>query len=207
MRARRREDSKFGHHAKHTFSSGHGFSRADTRARRAALAAEGTSTPSRHGAIAGTYFVTSRTWESRKLFVTEPMCQLFVDTLVRYQQAEAFALHAFVLMPDRFHILLTPAPDKTLERAVQVIKGGSAHTLGKEPHLRFPVWQRGFSDHRIRDAVDYDVHGRYIEQNPVRGHLVGEAKEYRWSSATGAFEHDPTPQGLKPAERVASRHG
>jgi putative transposase len=165
------------------------------------------STPSRHGAIAGTYFVTSRTWESRKLFVTEPMCQLFVDTLVRYQQAEAFALHAFVLMPDHFHIVLTPAPDKTLERAVQLIKGGSARTLGKGLHLRFPVWQRGFSDHRIRDAVDYDVHVRYIEQNPVRGHLVAEAKECRWSSATGAFEMDPPPQGLKPAERIASRHG
>jgi putative transposase len=165
------------------------------------------STPSRHGTVAGTYFVTSRTWESRKLFVTEPMCQLFVDTLVRYERAEAFALHAFILMPDHFHILLTPAHDKTLERAVQLMKGGSAHTLGKELHLRFPVWQPGFSDHRIRDAVDYDVHVLYIEQNPVRGHLVGEAEEYRWSSATGAFELDPTPQGLKPAERVVGRHG
>jgi putative transposase len=165
------------------------------------------STPSRHRTVAGTYFVTSRTWESRKLFVTEPMCQHFVDNFVRYQQVQAFALHAFVLMPNHFHILLTPVRDKTLERAVQLINGGSAHTLGKELHLRFPVWRRGFSDHRIRDAADYDVHVRYIEQNPVREHLVRKAKEYRWSSATGAFELDPTPQGLKPAERVAGRHG
>ena len=165
------------------------------------------STPSRHGTVAGTYFVTSRTWESRKLFVTEPMRQLFVDTLLRYRQTGAFALHAFVLMPDHFHVLLTPARDKTLERAVQLIKGGSAHALGKERQLRFPVWQRGFSDHRIRDAADYDNHVRYIEQNPVRKRIVTEDKEYRWSSATGAFELDPTPQGLKPAERVAGRHG
>ena len=132
------------------------------------------------------------------MFVTEPMRQLFVDTLLRYRQTGAFALHAFVLMPDHFHVLLTPARDKTLERAFQLIKGGSAHALGKERQLRFPVWQRGFSDHRIRDAADYDNHVGYIEQNPVRKRIVTEDKEYRWSSATGAFELDPTPQGRSP---------
>jgi putative transposase len=166
------------------------------------------SSPRRHGSVAGTYFVTSRTWESRKLFIAEPICQVFVDTLLRYRQDGAFALHAFVLMPDHFHILLTPAQDKTLERAVQLIKGGSAHALGKERQLRFPVWQRGFSDHRVRDAADYAVHIRYIEQNPVRKGMVAEAAEYPWSSTSDAHEMDALPQGLKPEERsFAVRHG
>jgi putative transposase len=165
------------------------------------------STPRRHGDVAGTYFVTSRTWESPALFIAEPMCKIFVDTLLRYRQDGAFTLHSFVLTPDHFHVLLTPAPDKPLERAVQLIKGGSAHALGKERQLRFPVWQRGFSDHRIRDAADYHNHVRYIEQNPVRKKLSAQTPEYRWSSAVGTLELDPPPQGLKPAERVAARHG
>jgi putative transposase len=128
---------------------------------------------------------------------------LFVETLMRYRQNGVYRLHAFVLMPDHFHVLLTPAQDTTLERAVQMIKGGSARVLGLGRKLRFPVWQRGFSDHRIRDAADYASHIRYIEQNPIRKRLVVEARAYRWSSVSGQYATDDPPQGLKPQERQA----
>ena len=144
-----------------------------------ALAAEGMAVPRRHAKIPGTYFVTSRTWESRCLFVTESMCLLFVETLLRYRHQRAYALHAFVLMPDHFHVLLTPSETTALERAVQLIKGGSAHAIGVERQTQFPVWQRGFSDHRIRDAGDCASHLRYIEQNPIRKRLVLKAADYR----------------------------
>ncbi len=154
--------------------------------------------PKRHGSFAGTYFVTSRTWESRRLFATEPMCKLFIDALLRYRQDGVFTLHAFVLMPDHFHILLTPSQETTLERALQLIKGGSSRRIGIERQLRFPVWQRGFSDHRIRSAADYTNHLVYIEQNPVRKKLAVNPCEYPWSSASGKYALDPFPQGLKP---------
>jgi REP-associated tyrosine transposase len=170
------------------------------------LAATAMAIPSRHESSPGTYFVTSRTWESRALFVTEPMCTLFIETLLNYRQKGAYALHSFVLMPDHFHVLLTPAQDKTLERVVQLIKGGSAYKIGVNLQMRFPVWQRGFSDHRIRDAADYDSHLRYMENNPVQKRLVTQAVEYHWSSS-GKYEMDATPQGLKPKERSAVRHG
>src|SRR5690242_10347620 len=118
--------------------------------------------PSRNGNIAGTYFVTSRTWESRCLFASGSFCDVFVNALLRYRDAGAYALHHFVLMPDHFHILLTPGRDKSLERVVQYIKGGSARQLGLEKNMKFPVWQRGFSDHRIRDVADFVAHRRYI---------------------------------------------
>jgi len=125
-----------------------------------------------------------------------------------YRGEEAYQLHAFVLMPEHFHVLITPASNVTLERAVQYIKGGSARKMGEELRLRFPVWQRGFSDHRIRDAEDYQAHVRYIEENPVKERLVEHASEYAWSSASGKFQLDERPQGLKPRVEVAQyRHG
>jgi putative transposase len=132
--------------------------------------------PSRHGSVAGTYFVTSRTWENRALFVTESFCSVFVEALLHYRGNGAYTLHDFVLMPDHFHVLLTPAGDKTSERVVQYIKGGSARQLALAKAMRFPVWQRGFSDHRIRDVADFETHQRYIWQNPVRKKLVLEAR-------------------------------
>jgi putative transposase len=159
--------------------------------------------PKRNAQITGTYFVTSRTWESRALFFAEQNCSLFIEALLHYRDQGAFALHSFVLMPDHFHVLVTPSSDTTLERAVQFIKGGSAHRMRGERTSASPVWQRGFSDHRIRDAGDYASHVRYIEQNPIRKRLVTSEKDYRWSSASGTYNMDPVPEGLKPGERAA----
>ena len=164
--------------------------------------------PKRRARLPGTYFVTSRTWESRSLFTTMSACKTFVETLFHYRNQEAYKLHAFVLMPEHFHLLITPASNVTLERAVQYIKGGSAHRLGQGLDLRFPLWQRGFSDHRIRDNEDYLSHVRYIEQNPVKAQLVEHAGQYSWSSAAGEFPMDDIPQGLKPRMgNTLDRHG
>ena len=130
--------------------------------------------------------------------MTEAWCRVFVDALLHYRDEGAYSLYAFVLMPDHFHVLLTPAANKSLERVVQYIKGGSARELGIEKNMHFPVWQRGFSDHRVRNEDDFVTHVRYIWQNPVKRKLVLEPSEYRWSSASRTFALDEPPQGLKP---------
>jgi putative transposase len=164
--------------------------------------------PQRHGRVPGTYFVTSRTWQSRAIFKIAPPGEIFIESLLHYREQGAYKLHEFVLMPDHFHILLTPGETTALERTVQFIKGGSAKRIREARLLQFPVWQRGFSDHRIRDAADYELHVRYIAQNPVKKHLAIEAHEYRWSSAFGAYQMDCAPQGLKPLTTgSALRHG
>src|SRR3989304_1832955 len=110
------------------------------------------SVPKRHSRTPGTYFVTSRTWESRKLFVKTSPCEIFVETLVLYRNEGDYLLHDFVLMPEHFHALLTLAKDTPLERAVMYIKGASARKIGEMLNSKFPIWQRGFSDHRVRDV-------------------------------------------------------
>ncbi|MBI4165412.1 MAG: transposase [Acidobacteria bacterium] len=114
----------------------------------------------------------------------EEVCQIFVNTLFAYKEKGAYRLHAFVLMPEHIHVLLTPSKETTLERAVQYLKGGASHAIGKILRLQFPVWQRGFNDHRIRDTKDYETHVRYIEENPVKRRLVADASDYKWSSAS-----------------------
>jgi putative transposase len=99
-------------------------------------------------------------------------------------------------MPDHFHILLTPKT--SLEKTVQFIKGGFSYRAKKELGSSMEVWQKGFSDHRIRDAGDYLRHVDYIRQNPVRKNLCERVEEYPYSSAAAGIEVDPVPQGLKP---------
>ena len=154
--------------------------------------------PPRRTHIPGTYFVTSRTWESRKLFIKPPVCEIVIEALFHYRDQQNYLLHSFVLMPDHIHLILTPGPDISLERAVQFVKGGSARRITQSLNYSLPVWQRGYTDHRIRDAQDYTNHVCYIEENPVKAGLASSAKAYPWSSACGRFPVDDFPQGLKP---------
>ena len=63
----------------------------------------------------------------------------------------------------KYGLILTPQ-EVTIERAVGLIKRGFSHRLAS----KFPVWQRGFTDHRIRDAEDMETRRRYLHMNPVR---------------------------------------
>ena len=144
---------------------------------------------------AQTYMVTSSTWERRSLFHVDAWAKLLIDTLYRYRPS-AYLLHEFVIMPDHFHALITPLT--SLEKAVQFIKGGFSYRAKKELGSHMEVWQKGFQDHRIRDANDYAVHVSYILNNPVKERLCERSCEFPYSSAYTGFELDAVPQGLKP---------
>ena len=148
-----------------------------------------------------TYFITSETSERRMHFGNERWARLFIE-VIYYYRGRAFLIHDCVVMPEHFHSTITPV--SSLEKAVQFIKGGFSFRAKRELQYSFEVWQRGFSDHRIRDLADYEIHRNYIRQNPIKRRLVMDASEYPYSSASGAFELDPIPQWLKPQSLVTA---
>ena len=148
-----------------------------------------------------TFFVTGVTWQRRPLFKSEPLALLFIETLLRYRAQGRFQVHEFVLMPDHFHLLITPAPDVSLEKAVQLIKGGFSFRVKRELGSNAEVWQVGFTEHRVRGAEDFEYHANYIRQNPVRAGLAETAAEYAYGSAKGGVQLDPPLPWLKPHER------
>jgi putative transposase len=153
---------------------------------------------------AQTYFVTSDTWERRALFHAEPWARLFFKTLLSHR-GEAYLLHEFFLMPDHFHLLITPFA--ALERSVQLIKGGFSFRAKRELGSNLEIWRRGFADHRIRDFEDYDKHVHYIHPDSVKKHLCANSAEYRYSSAYPGWKLDPIPQGLKPEHFIRTVSG
>jgi putative transposase len=133
-----------------------------------------------------TFFVTTVTWQRTPLFRNPQKAELMIDVLAHYREQRKYFMHEFVVMPDHLHLLLTPAPDISLERAMQLIKGGFSYRLGKTVATnakRGLVWQESFTNHRIRDERDYAHHGDYIRMNPVRARLVERPELYPYSSA------------------------
>jgi putative transposase len=155
--------------------------------------------PHRGTTSESTYFATTNVEPRRDLFQVEKIARLFIEVLLGYREQKKYLLHEFVLMPDHFHLILTPT-GITLERSMQLVKGGFSFQLNKNLKAKRDIWQPSFFDRRIRDSLEYAKYKDYIWQNPVRRRLVQTAEEYPYSSAHLSFRGslDPVPQRLKP---------
>ena len=126
-----------------------------------------------------TYLVTAVTAGRRSLFQVTATAKLLERTILEYRSQGKFLLHAFVIMPDHFHALITPAPEVSLEKAMQFIKGGFSFRLKS----KLDVWMRSFNESQVMTEEKFRNCVRYIEENPVRRGLAAAPNEYRFSSA------------------------
>jgi putative transposase len=145
-----------------------------------------------------TYFITASTFQKQSLFQSDRMAGLFVEVLLHYRQQNKYLLHEFVVMPDHFHLLITPT--LTLERALQLIKGGFSFRAKKELRFGGEIWQKSFYDRRVRDIGEYHAFRQYIHRNPVKR---GLGEEYPYCSSRSPFVPDELPQRLKPITLTA----
>ena len=149
----------------------------------------------------GCYFVTASAWQKRSLFQSARMAGLFIQVLLSYREQQKYLLHEFVLMPDHFHLLITPVV--TLERAMQLIKGGFSFRAGRDLGFHGEIWQPSYYDRRVRDWEEYCGFRDYIRLNPVKKELVLMAERYPYGSARDGMELDQAPQRLKPIDLSA----
>jgi putative transposase len=141
-----------------------------------------------------TFFVSTRTNLNKPLFRDERHALLLLDVLRSNRSKARFALHAFVVMHDHVHLLLTPAPEHSLEKCVQFVKGSFSYRMNKEFGYRWNVWQESFNEHRVKDTDDYFSHVHYIHHNPVQARYVESVADYAYSSAKLCADVDPMPE-------------
>ncbi len=146
---------------------------------------------------AGTYFVTLDCWAGRQLLKAE-IAETLTDQVLHCREKGYYSLHEFCVLPNHLHILFTPAANSTLEKAVQMIKGGASYRIRQE-RKSLVLWQDGYHDWRCRNEKDYRAYATYIRQNSVKAGLGQAAEEWPYSSANAKFQGflDPMPQGLK----------
>jgi len=136
-----------------------------------------------------TYFITTVTANRRRLFQVEQNAVLLIDVLQGQRAKNRLQLHAFVVMPDHAHLLLTPAPEISLEKAMQYIKGNFSFRLKSN----LDVWERSYDSRRIIDAHDFATRATYIHQNPIRANLTSQPELYPHSSANPTHTFDTSP--------------
>ena len=109
-------------------------------------------------------------------------------------------LHAFALMSNHFHLLLTPRTPAALPAALKELNAAYTRHHNKRHDRIGTVWCGRYRGILIDDEGYWLTCLRYIEQNPVRAGLVVSADQYPWSSYPAhAFGHWPewlTPHAI-----------
>ena len=91
-------------------------------------------------------------------------------------------VHAYVLMTNHVHLLMTPETKEGISKVMQSVGRRYVQYFNKRYRRTGTLWEGRYKA-TIIDSESYLLTCcRYIELNPVRAHLVGHPAEYRWSS-------------------------
>ena len=156
--------------------------------------------PHRGNTGSSTYFITACAFQKQQLLQSDRMAQLFLNVLFNYRSQEKYLLHEFVLMPDHFHLLITPLLALELHHcnsSKAAILSGQRKELG----FQGEIWDKSFYDRRVRDWAECCAFRRYIRRNPVERCLVAIPEEYSYSSAKPGLVLDAVPQRLNKLEK------
>lgn len=116
------------------------------------------------------------------IFVDDEDRRTLLAQLGGVLREQALALHAYVLMPDHLHLLLTPAAAETIGRAMQSL--GRRYVVGFNARHRRSgtLWEGRYRAHVVGGADSVLRCMRFIETNPQRAGLALELLEPAWSS-------------------------
>ncbi|ESQ75182.1 transposase [Asticcacaulis sp. AC402] len=140
------------------------------------------------------HHVIQRGNNKQAIFFCDADRRMFLADLGEGLANHGCALHAYVLMTNHIHLLVTPEKDEAIGQLMQSLGRRYVGHINRTYGRTGTLWEGRFKS-TIVDAQDYVMACyRYIEANPVRAHMLAEASDYRWSSfaAANALGHaDP----------------
>ena len=126
-------------------------------------------------------------------------------------------LHAYVLMSNHVHLLLSPDSDDSASTMMQRLGRRYVGYFNRRHGRTGTLWEGRFHSSVVQDQRYLMVCHRYIELNPVRARMVDAPADYPWSShqSNALGQHSPllTPHlsylglGGEPAARQAAYRG
>jgi putative transposase len=115
-------------------------------------------------------------------FFTDEDFQAYRDWLAEALTKTGCALHAYVLMTNHVHLLLTPPSSAAVSQLVMSLGRHYVQYINKTYHRTGTLWDSRYKSSLVH-ADDYLLLcQRYIEGNPVRACMVNDPSQYRWSS-------------------------
>ena len=116
-----------------------------------------------------------------RTFFSDADYALYRDLLAASCRAAAVEVWAWVLMPNHVHLILVPADEDGLRRALAPVHRRYAGHIHARQRLTGHFWQGRFGAVAM-DEAHLGAALRYVVLNPVRARLVARATDWPWSS-------------------------
>lgn len=91
-------------------------------------------------------------------------------------------LHAYVLMTNHVHLLVTPHVKESISRMMQYVGRKYVPYINHQYNRTGTLWEGRYKSSLIQEEPYLLACMRYIELNPVRADMVKTASDYQWSS-------------------------
>jgi putative transposase len=128
------------------------------------------------------YHITQRGNARQAVFFDSQDYRTYLKLLRRYGEEHGLRIWSWCLMSNHVHLLAVPRTAQSLARAL-----GSTHRdYARYRNVRLAssghFWQARYYSCPVEERGLWPVMA-YIERNPVRAGMAGQAEEYPWSSA------------------------
>lgn len=147
-------------------------------------------------------------------FYADEDYRFYLQHLAEQAAKQGCAIHAYCLMTNHVHLLLTPARSESLGGLMKALGQRYVQYVNRTYHRSGTLWEGRFRSCLMQDEAYVLACYRYIELNSVRAGMVAHPAEYRWSSyranARGETDALLSPQavylaqGLDEASRWAA---
>ena len=129
------------------------------------------------------HHIVQRGNNRKAVFFEERDRVCYLSFLQRFKKEISCLLHAYCLMSNHVHLLITPGKAHSLAKIMQKVSLCYTQYINKKYGRTGRLWECRFHSSIIdRDEYFWAV-CRYIERNPVRANMVSNPDAYRWSSA------------------------
>lgn len=146
------------------------------------------------------HHITQRGNKKAAVFTTDDDRGHYLDLIRMYLDKFGLRLHAYCLMSNHVHLVMTPKDTGSISNAMRDIHRRYArHLHGKTEQIGH-LWQARFFSCPM-DEAHFQTAVRYVERNPVRAGMTRRAEEFRWSSAPAhcRIREDPLLSGDLPS--------
>ena len=116
------------------------------------------------------------------IFKTTADFQRMLNLLEEHSRVQGVDVHAYVLMGNHLHLLLTPQKHQALPKMMQAVGRSYVQTFNKVHGRTGTLWEGRYRSTLIQTDRYLLACMVYIDLNPVRAHLVAQPQDYPWSS-------------------------
>ena len=128
------------------------------------------------------YHIVQRGNNREASFVEPDNYQFYLELWRECAGRYGVAIHAYCLMTNHVHFLVTPERPDSISFATKVVGSRYAQYFNKAYHRTGTLWEGRHKSSLVQSDRYFLTCSRYIELKPVAANMVNKPDQYKWSS-------------------------